>query len=125
MPNEPLDAAMVIAPLPLVMVTFVPAVSAALVSVLPVVLPINNCPLVKVVSPVPPLATGSVPVTPALSGIFVSVLLAPLMVLLVSVVVLVAVATLLGVMIPDRVVMVIPVLGFVQTMQQAAPSVLL
>jgi len=76
---------MVIEPLPLVMLTPAPAVSAALVSVLPVVFPINNCPLVKLVWPVPPLVTGSVPVTPVVSGIFVNVLLAPLIVLLVSV----------------------------------------
>jgi hypothetical protein len=51
---------------------------------------------------VPPLATGKVPVTPVLNGIFVTVLLAPLIVLLLSVLVLVAVRTLLGVMMLER-----------------------
>jgi hypothetical protein len=53
------------------------------------------------VVPVPPFAMGSVPVTPVDKGIFESVLLAPLIVLFVSVAVLVAVTTLVGVMIPD------------------------
>ena len=52
-------------PAPLVMVTPVPCVSVALVSVPPVVLPINSCPLVYVVWPVPPAATGSVPAAKA------------------------------------------------------------
>jgi len=60
-PTNASVALIVIAPVPFVMVTFVPAVSVALVSVLPVVFPISSCPLVYVVSPVPPLATASVP----------------------------------------------------------------
>jgi hypothetical protein len=39
----------------------------------------------KKVLPVPPFATGNVPVTPVDRGMFVTVLLAPLIVLLVSV----------------------------------------
>jgi hypothetical protein len=57
---------------------------------------------VEVVTPVPPFATGNVPVTPVDRGMFVTVLLAPLIVLLVSVLVLVAVRTLLGVMMFER-----------------------
>jgi hypothetical protein len=53
--------AIVIEPLPLVMVTPDPAVNVALVRVLPVVLPISNCPFVYVVCPVPPLDTPRVP----------------------------------------------------------------
>ena len=60
--------ATVMAPLPLVMVTPEPAVSVAGVNVLPVELPISSCPSVKLVCPVPPLVTGSVPVTPVDSG---------------------------------------------------------
>jgi len=45
--------------------------------------------------------TGRFPVTAVAKGIFESVLLAPLIVLFVSVVVLAAVTTLVGVMIPD------------------------
>jgi hypothetical protein len=52
----------VIEPLPLVTEIPEPAVRVALVRVLPVVLPINNWPSVKVVCPVPPLVTGNVPV---------------------------------------------------------------
>lgn len=59
----PPAAEIVIEPDPLVIVTPQPAVSVALVSVLPVVLPISSCPLVNEVWPVPPLATGSVPET--------------------------------------------------------------
>ena len=59
-------------------------------------------------SPVPPLAAGSVPVTPVESETFVTVLLAALIVLLVSVAVLLAVRTLLGVMMLDRVAMHYP-----------------
>jgi hypothetical protein len=55
--------------------------------------------------PVPPLPAGSVPVTPVVNEILVMVLLAPLIVLFVSVAVLVAVSTLVGVMIEDNVVM--------------------
>ena len=52
----------VIEPAPFVTSTWlVVPVSVALVSVLPVVLPINNSPFVYVVWPVPPLATASVP----------------------------------------------------------------
>ena len=58
-----LDDAMVIEPLPLVMVMFEPAVKVALLSVLPDELPISNWPSVYEVCPVPPLATGKVPVT--------------------------------------------------------------
>ena len=56
-------AAIVIEPVLLVMEMPVPADKVALVSVLPVELPISNCPLVYVVCPVPPLATATVPVT--------------------------------------------------------------
>ena len=56
-------AAMVIEPLPFVMLIPDPAVNVALVSVLPVVLPISSWPLVYVVWPVPPLASATVPVT--------------------------------------------------------------
>ena len=48
-------------PAPLVIVIPEPWVRVARVSVLPVVLPISNCPLVYVVCPVPPAATGNVP----------------------------------------------------------------
>jgi hypothetical protein len=58
-----LDEAIVIEPLPFVIVIPSPAVSVDLVKVLPVVFPINNSPLLKVDWPVPPLATGRVPVT--------------------------------------------------------------
>ena len=57
-------AAIVIAPAPLVMLMFEPAVRVALVSVLPVVLPMSNCPSVKVVWPVPPLVTSRVEESP-------------------------------------------------------------
>ena len=50
---------MVIEPVPFVIEMPVPAVKVAFVSVLPVVLPMSNCPLVYVVWPVPPLTTGS------------------------------------------------------------------
>jgi hypothetical protein len=60
------------------------------------------------VIPVPPLATGSVPVTPVARLTFVTVLLAALIVLFVTVCVFVAVSTLLGVMMLDRVAIVIP-----------------
>jgi len=61
-PLYPLSGAIVIDPEPLVIVVPAPAVSVALVNVLPVVLPIRSCPLVYVVWPVPPEATGKVPV---------------------------------------------------------------
>ena len=57
-----------IAPAPLVMLIFVPAVNVALVNVFPVLLPIRSWPLVYEVWPVPPLATGNVPVTPVVRG---------------------------------------------------------
>ena len=60
-PPEPV-AAIVIDPFPLVIDTPVPAVKVDLVSVLPVVLPINNSPSAKVEYPVPPFATGIIPV---------------------------------------------------------------
>ena len=60
------------------------------------------------VIPVPPFAAGSVPVTSVVKRILVMVLLAPLIVLFVSVAVLVAVSTLVGVMIEDSVVMYYP-----------------
>ena len=50
---------MVMAPAPFVMLMPEPAVSVVFVSVLPVLLPMSNCPSVYVVWPVPPLATGS------------------------------------------------------------------
>ena len=51
--------AIVIDPLPLVILMPEPAVNVALVSVLPVLLPISSSPSVYDVCPVPPLATGS------------------------------------------------------------------
>ena len=54
---------------------------------------------VLVVVPVPPLATGSVPVTAVVSEMFESVLLAPLMVLFVSVAVAVAESNVSGVVV--------------------------
>ena len=51
--------AMVMPPALFVMVMPDPAVRVAFVSVLPVLLPISNCPSVYEVWPVPPLATGS------------------------------------------------------------------
>jgi hypothetical protein len=60
------------------------------------------------VIPVPPFATGSVPVTPVDKLTFVTVLLAPLIVLFVKVSVLLAVMMLVGVMMLDRVAIVIP-----------------
>jgi hypothetical protein len=50
---------MVIPPALFVMLMPDPAVRVAFVSVLPVLLPMSNCPSVYVVWPVPPLATGS------------------------------------------------------------------
>jgi hypothetical protein len=40
----------------------VPAVKVDFVSVLPVLLPISNSPFAKVDSPVPPFATGIIPI---------------------------------------------------------------
>jgi hypothetical protein len=57
------------------------------------------------VSPVPPFAAGSVPVTDAVSETFVTVLEAPLIVLFDSVAVLVAVSTFDGVMMSERLAM--------------------
>jgi len=89
LPSKTLFAVSVAAPVPPLATGKVPVtLVAALTKVVEVV-------------PVPPLAMGSVPVTPVDNGIFESVLLAPLIVLFVSVVVLAAVTTLLGVMIPD------------------------
>jgi hypothetical protein len=56
-------------------------------------------------NPVPPFATGSVPVTDAVSETFVTVLEAPLIVLFDSVAVLVAVSTFDGVMMSERLAM--------------------
>jgi hypothetical protein len=59
--------AILILPAPLVIVTLLPAVNVALVN--PVPFPISNAPFAGVVvNPVPPLATGKVPVTPVVSG---------------------------------------------------------
>jgi hypothetical protein len=58
------------------------------------------------VMPVPPFATGRVPVTPVARLTFVTVLLAPLIVLFVKVSVLLAVMMLVGVMMLDRVAMI-------------------
>jgi hypothetical protein len=69
----------------------------------PVTLVVRFTKVVEVL-PVPPLATGRVPVTAVERLMFVSVLLAPLIVLLVSVCVFDAVSTFDGVMIPDSVV---------------------
>ena len=44
--SPPAAAAIVIEPAPSVMVMFVPAVSVAFAKVLPVVLPMSNCPFV-------------------------------------------------------------------------------
>ena len=57
------DAVIVIVPLPLVILTPWPADNVALVKVLPVEFPINNCPSVKVVWPVPPCVTGKLETT--------------------------------------------------------------
>ena len=51
----------VILPAPLVIAIPVSAVKVDFVKVPPVVLPINSCPLVYVVCPVPPLAIARVP----------------------------------------------------------------
>ena len=59
-PVETVEAT-VMAPAPFVMLMPVPAVNVDFVSVLPVVLPISNCPFVYVVCPVPPFATAKVP----------------------------------------------------------------
>ena len=56
------------------------------------------------VKPVPPLTAGRVPVTPEAKLTFVIVFVDPLIVLFVSVAVFESVRMLLGVMIPDRVV---------------------
>ena len=53
-----LELATVIEPVLLVIEIPAPAVKVPLVKVFPVVLPIKSCPLVYVVCPVPPLATG-------------------------------------------------------------------
>jgi hypothetical protein len=63
---------------------------------------------VLVVEPDPPFATGKVPVTPVVRLTFVTVLLAALIVLFVTVCVFVAVSTLLGVMMLDKSAIVIP-----------------
>jgi hypothetical protein len=57
------------------------------------------------VRPVPPFAAGKVPVTPVVRLMLVTVLLAPLIVLFVSVTVLDAVKTFVGVMMLDKTVM--------------------
>ena len=57
---------------------------------------------VRDAAPVPPFATGRVPVTAVLSGTLVIVLLDPLIVLFVNVTVLLAVRTFVGVMMFDR-----------------------
>ena len=57
------------------------------------------------VNPVPPFAAGKAPVTAVVSDMLDSVFEAPLIVLFVTVFVLVAVRTLVGVMIPDSVAM--------------------
>ena len=62
-----LVAAMVIEPLALVTLMPVPAVNVVRVN--PVPLPMSKAPLAGVVvNPVPPLATGNVPVTPVVNG---------------------------------------------------------
>lgn len=63
---------------------------------------------VEVVTPVPPLATGSVPVTSVVKLTFVTVLFAALIVLLVSVSELDAVMMFVGVMIFDRFAIIVP-----------------
>jgi hypothetical protein len=65
-------------------------------------------PVPNEVIPVPPLATARVPVTPVVRLTFVTVLFAPLIVLFVKVSVLLAVMMLVGVMMLDRVAIVIP-----------------
>jgi hypothetical protein len=70
-------------------------------------LPSNTLFAVSVVAPVPPLATGNVPEAEAI-GTFVIVLFEPLIVLFVKVSVLLAVMMLVGVMMLDRVAIVIP-----------------
>lgn len=76
-PLLPPEAAIVIAPEPFVIEMPEPAVRVALDSVLPVLLPINSCPSVKEVWPVPPLATGKVPVTPVERGKLVALVSVP------------------------------------------------
>ena len=72
-------ADIVIVPCPLVIVTPVPAVKVAGVRVLPVVLPIRSWPSVYEVCPVPPLATGNVPVKLLIGIVALAVMaLAPL-----------------------------------------------
>ena len=67
MPLEPPEAAIVIAPDAFVMEIPVPAVNVERVN--PVPFPISRAPFAGVVvSPVPPLAIGKVPVTPVESG---------------------------------------------------------
>jgi hypothetical protein len=69
----------------------------------------NTCPAVpNVVRAVPPFATGSVPVTPVVKLTLVTVFDAPLMVLFVTVCEFVAVRTLVGVIMFDSVVIVVP-----------------
>lgn len=68
---------MVMLPAPLVTLIPEPAVMVALVK--PVPFPIFKAPLAGVVeSPVPPLATGSVPVTPVVKGKPVTFVITPL-----------------------------------------------
>jgi len=88
LPNSTLLAVSEVAPVPPLATPNVPVTAEAKLS--PEVLP------------VPPLATGSVPVTAVARGMFVTVLLAPLIVLLVTVLVLLAVRTLVGVMMLER-----------------------
>ena len=70
------EAAMVIEPAPLVIVTFDPAVRVVRVN--PVPLPMSIWPFDgEVVKPVPPLATGNVPVTPVDNGKPVTLVITP------------------------------------------------
>src|ERR1041385_1048675 len=67
-PPPPPDAAIVMVPLPLVIVTLAPCVSVALLMPPVAVLPMSSWPSVYDVWPVPPFPKASVPVTPVVRG---------------------------------------------------------
>lgn len=94
-------------PAPFVIEMPVPDVNVVLVSVFPDVLPTRISPFAKETCPVPPLDVGRVPVTEVDNEIFVSVLFAPLIVLLINVDALLLVRILDGVMILERVAILV------------------